>query len=58
MVGLLTFAGMITAFASASLFGAYVVGFYDGGRDGERMGDSSALARSLSRHADVLQTCS
>jgi hypothetical protein len=38
MVGLLTFAGMI-AVVSASLVGAYVVGFYDGVRDGERMGD-------------------
>ena len=39
MVGLLTFAGMITVFISACLFGAYVVGYYDGVRDGERMGD-------------------
>ena len=37
MVGLLTFAGMI-AVVSAGLFGAYVVGFYDGVRDAERMG--------------------
>ena len=38
MVGLLTFAGMV-AVVSAGLFGAYVVGFYDGVRDAERMGD-------------------
>ena len=37
MVGLLTFAGMV-AVVSAGLFGAYVVGFYDGVR-AERMGD-------------------
>ena len=38
MVELLTFAGMIVV-VSAGLFGAYVSGFYDGVRNGERMGD-------------------
>ena len=38
MVSLLAFVGMIVV-VSGGLFGAYVVGFYDGVRDGERMGD-------------------
>jgi hypothetical protein len=38
MVGLPTFAGMIVV-VSAGLFGAYVSDFYDGVRDGERVGD-------------------
>ena len=38
MVSLLAFVGMIVV-VLGGLFGAYVVGFYDGVKDAERLGD-------------------
>jgi hypothetical protein len=37
MIAVFAFAGMILA-VSAGLFGAYTLGFYDGVKDGERLG--------------------
>ena len=46
MVASLAFAGMILV-TSASVFGAYALGFYEGIKDGERMaGHPSASART------------
>jgi hypothetical protein len=46
MIEWLAVAGMILV-ASAGMFGAYVLGFYDGVKDGERMGGHpSASART------------
>jgi hypothetical protein len=42
MIEWFAFAGMILG-ASAGMFGAYALGFYDGVKDGERIGPSSPV---------------
>ncbi len=44
MIEWLADAGMILG-ASAGMFGAYVLGFYDGVKDGERIGRQPSASR-------------
>jgi hypothetical protein len=44
MIEWLAVAGMILV-ASAGMFGAYVLGFYDGVKDGERIGGHPSASR-------------
>ena len=44
MIEWLAFTGMILV-ASAGMFGGYALGFYDGVKDGERIGNASPSGR-------------
>jgi hypothetical protein len=43
--------------ASAGMFGAYVLGFYDGVKDGERIGPSFRVTPQLTLNPDIPLVC-